>query len=74
MREFLHTRLKDMTIGQSFIWTVLYMIFVTITMIAMMIVPQHAEEIWDTIEGWYDSLKARFCKGRDPIDEDIDLM
>ena len=51
-----------MTIGQATIWIVLYFIFIMVVMAAMTIVPQHAEEIWDTIEGWVYKIKEKFLK------------
>lgn len=70
MKKFFNTQLRNMTIGQSFLWTLLYMIFMVITMVAMMVVPQHAEEVWDWVEDKYNKLKNRFSK---EVEEEVDL-
>lgn len=70
MKKFFNTQLRNMTIGQSFLWTLLYMIFMVITMVAMMVVPQHAEEVWDWVEDKYNKLKNRFSK---KVEEEVDL-
>ena len=70
MKKFFNTQLRDMTIGQSFLWTLLYMIFMVITMVAMMVVPQHAEEVWDWVEDKYNKLKNRFSKEVEEVDLD----
>lgn len=62
MKNFWKTRAQEMTIGQITIWIVLYMIFLVVVWAAMLVVPQHAEEIWDTIESWFDAIKERFLK------------
>lgn len=70
MKKFFNTQLRNMTIGQSFLWTLLYMIFMVITMVAMMVVPQHAEEVWDWVEDKYNKLKNRFSKKVEEVDLD----
>ena len=62
MKNFWRTKTQEMTIGQTTIWILLYFIFIMIVMVAMMVVPQHAEEIWDTIESWFYGIKERFLK------------
>lgn len=64
MKNFWKTETQHMTIGQATIWIVLYFIFIMVVMAAMMVVPQHAEEIWDTIEAWVDKIKEKFLKKR----------
>lgn len=64
MKNFFGTKTQDMTVGQVTIWIMLYMIFLVVVWAAMLVVPQHAEEIWDTIEGWFYRIKERFLKKR----------
>ena len=71
MRNFFNTKFKDMTIGQSFIWIVLYMIFMVVVMIAMMLIPQYAEEIWDWLESKFVKFKAKFLTKKKPIVEEF---
>ena len=58
-KDFWNERMQDMTIGQSFLWLLLYLVFLAVVMVAMMLVPQHAEEIWDWIEDKYDKAKKK---------------
>jgi len=58
-KNFWNERMQDMTIGQSFLWLLLYLVFLAVVMIAMMLVPQHAEEIWDWIEVRYERVKQK---------------
>lgn len=65
MKKFFNTELRDMTIGQSFLYLLLYMIFIVVVMIAMMVVPQHAEEIWDTIDTYFEEIKEKLFKKKE---------
>lgn len=65
MKKFFNTELRDMTIGQSFLYLLLYMIFIVVVMIAMMVVPQHAEEIWDTVETYFERIKEKLFKKKE---------
>lgn len=67
MRNFFNTRFQDMTIGQSFIWIVLYMIFMVIVTIAMILIPQNAEQIWDWLEDKFESFRNKFLTKKKPI-------
>lgn len=65
MKKFFNTELRDMTIGQSFLYLLLYMIFIVVVTIVMMIVPQHAEEIWDTIATYFEEIKEKLFKKKE---------
>lgn len=71
MRNFFNTRFQDMTIGQSFVWIVLYMIFMVVVMIAMILIPQNAEQIWDWLESKFMKFKAKFLTKEKPIVEEF---
>ena len=72
MKKFWSARMQDMTIGQSFLWLVLYMIFIAVVMIAMIMVPQNAEDIWDWVEDKYEKLRSKiFKKKKNPIEDEI---
>lgn len=55
MKKFFNTRITDMTVAQSFLYVLLYMIIMLVAMPAMILVPQHSEEIWDWIEDKFES-------------------
>ena len=59
MKNFWSTKMQEMTVLQGFIWIMLYMIFLVIVMVAMVLVPQNAEEIWDWIESRYECVKKK---------------
>ena len=63
-KNFWNERMQDMTIAQSFVWLLLYLVFLVIVMVAMMLVPQYAEEIWDWIEVRYDRVKEKVLNYR----------
>lgn len=71
MRNFFNTKFQDMTIGQSFIWIVLYMIFMVIVTIAMILIPQNSEQIWDWLESKFMKFKAKFLTKKKLIVEEF---
>ena len=72
MKKFWSARMQDMTIGQSFLWLLLYLIFIVVVMIAMIMVPQSAEDIWDWVEDKYEKLRSKiFEKKKNPIEDEI---
>lgn len=75
MKKFMQTKLQELTVAQSFLYIVLYTVFFTIVWIAMFIVPQHAEEIWDWCAEKLEAIKSvLFRKKEKPAQEGIDQM
>lgn len=62
--NFWNTKMQEMTVLQGFVWIMLYMIFLVIVMIAMVLVPQNAEAIWDWIEARYEKVKEKILNCR----------
>ncbi len=62
--NFWNTKMQEMTVLQGFVWIMLYMIFLVIVMIAMVLVPQNAEAIWDWIEMRYEKVKEKILNCR----------
>ena len=69
MKKFFNVKVQEMTVGQTFLFLLLYMIFFAIVWIAMFMVPQHAEEIWDTVESWFDRVKEKFFHKKSEVEE-----
>lgn len=76
MKKFMQTKMQELTVAQSILYIVLYTMFFTIVWIAMFIVPQHAEEIWDWCAERLTAIKSVvFRKKKEkPEQEDIDQI
>lgn len=59
MKKFFSTKMQEMTIGQTFLFLLLYVIFIVVVWIAMFMVPQHCEEIWDWCETHFNRVKEK---------------
>lgn len=70
-KNFWNARMQDITIGQSFLWLLLYLVFMLIVMVVMVMVPQNADEISDWFESKFDRIKEFFTKKKDPFDESM---
>ena len=66
-KSFWNTKMSEMSIGQSFLWLLLYLIFIVVVMIAMIMVPQNADEIWDWCEDKVDKIKDWILKMKDRV-------
>ena len=62
MKQFFNTKMQEMTIGQMFLFLLLYVIFIAIVWIGMFMVPQEAEKIWDWCENLLDKVKAKIVR------------
>lgn len=60
--NFWNTKMQDMSIAQSFLWLLLYLVFIVIVMVAMVLVPQNAESIWDWCESHYEKAKEKISR------------
>ena len=69
MKQFFSTKMQEMTIGQTFLFLLLYMIFIVVVWLAMFMVPQHCEEIWDWCENLLDKVKAKIIHKKSEVEE-----
>lgn len=62
MKNFMQTKMQELTVGQTFLFLLLYMIFFVVVWAAMFMVPQHCSEIWDWCENLLDKVKAKIVR------------
>lgn len=69
MKNFMRTKMQELTVGQTFLFLLLYLIFFVVVWAAMFMVPQYGSEIWDWCENLLDKVKAKITHKKSEVEE-----